>query len=287
MKFQALSAAALLLALAAPAAASETARCEPIPGLNETVPLQRLDYLLIGETHGTTELPQAFAAVVCAALETGRPIVVGLEHTTDHQAALDAYMTSDGGATAREALLSASPWAHDTRFSLAMADLIEQMRVWRASGADVTIAAFDAPTDRPGTSDARERAMAQHLRKALAARTGGLAVALTGLAHGDRDGITFLTPPVASMIMHLPSDRTASLAFVRSGGESWRCARTEGAAEQVCGALPLAVREPAMPRGVFAAPDLPNFSGRYSPGVPLTASAPARTTETAQTSPAL
>lgn len=247
-----------------------------MPGVDATVRLQEIDYLLIGETHGTAELPAAFAEIACAALQSGRPVVVGVEHTSEHQPALDAYLASDGGPAARAALLAAPAWTRDTRFSSAMADMIEVVRTWRARGADVTLAAFDEPAGRPGTTPAREEGMARRLIEAVAARPGAVAVALTGLGHADRDGFTSFDPPIAAMIAYLPAERTASLAFARSGGESWRCIRPEGASEDVCGPTPLTVREPAMDRGVQAAPDLPNFSGRFSPGAPLTASPPAR-----------
>jgi hypothetical protein len=253
-----------------------TQDCRPMPGLASTVSLERVDYLLVGETHGTKELPTAFAEIVCAALEGGRPIVVGIEQPPSDQPALDAYMASDGGLPAREALIAAPAWAADTRFSVAMADLIETLRAWRAAGANLTLVAFDEPAGQPGTNAAREESMARQLEAARNARPGSLAVALTGLGHADKEGFVSMSPPVASMMMHLPPERSASLAFVRAGGESWRCRREEGATHDVCGAASLTAREPALPRGVHAAPGSAAFDGLYSPGVVLTASPPAR-----------
>lgn len=281
MRAPILSILLLLLSFSQPAAAKAQALCEPMPGLGATVPLDRLDYLLVGETHGTTELPAAFAAIACAALEGGRPIVVGIEHAPEHQTALDVYMSSEGGPAARQALTAAPAWSTDARFSVAMADMIEQVRTWRAAGADVTVAAFDELARQPGVDAAREESMARRLIEARAARPGSMVVALTGLGHADKEGFISMSPPVASMMMHLPAERSASLAFFRSGGENWRCRREEGATQDTCGPAPLTAREDAVERGVHPTTDPAAFSGRYSPGGVLTASAPARATHAA------
>lgn len=254
--------------------------CQPLPGLASSVALDHTDFLLVGETHGTKELPAAFAGIVCAVLESGRPVVVGIEQPPAHQSALDAYMVSDGGDAARGALIGAPAWSTDPRFSVAMVDLIETIRGWRTAGADVTLVAFDEQAGQPGTNAAREESMARQLTAARDARPGSVAVALTGLGHADKGGFVSMSPPIASMIMHLPPERTASLAFTRSGGENWRCWREEGVQREVCGPAPLTVRESPLDRGIHPAPDMPTFDGRFSPGATLTASPPARAGQT-------
>ncbi|MFJ6024333.1 hypothetical protein ACIQC9_07030 [Brevundimonas sp. NPDC092305] len=251
----------LLLALGdgVQAPAAPDGLCDPMPGLEDIVPLARTDYLIVGETHGTVELPAAFSAIACASLKDGRPVLVGVEHPAAMQTALDANLASDGGEEARDALTATPAWETDPRFSAAMLALIEDVRRWRAAGRDVTLVAFDAPIDQPGTSAAREAGMAHHLIAARQDRGAGLVVALTGLGHADRRGFSSMSPPVDSMIKHLPADRTSGLAFVRSGGESWRCVQDPDARR--CGAMPLSAPEALVERGVTVSYDPGRLQG--------------------------
>lgn len=266
----------MLVANVQAAPAREAPICAAMPGLESSISLSNTDFLLVGEVHGTTELPDAFASIVCGAIASGRSVIVGVEHTAEHQPVLTAYLDSDGGPEAREALTGAAVWETDTRFSKAMVDLLERIRGWRSAGADVSLLAFDAPADQPGVSAMREEAMAHRLLQARDRRPDSLVVALTGLGHADKEGFISASPPVRSMMMHLPPERSASLSFVRSGGENWRCARAEGAAEDVCGPAPLTPREEPLARGVHPTSDPAAFTARYSAGSLLTASPPAR-----------
>lgn len=152
------------------------------------------------------------------------PVLVGVEHSPDNQGALDAYLASDGGETARATLLKAPAWDEaGSRGSQAILDLIEQVRLVKAAGADVRLVAFDHVIGEPGTSEPRERAMAGHLATALASVPGARVVALTGLGHADKEGFVSSTPPFRSMAQFLPAERTLSLAFSRTGGEATMC----------------------------------------------------------------
>jgi hypothetical protein len=50
---------------------------------------------MIGEIHGSNEMPAEFLRLVCGALQRGQPVLVGLE-MFDPNAALAAYMASTG-----------------------------------------------------------------------------------------------------------------------------------------------------------------------------------------------
>lgn len=42
---------------------------------------KQLNYLLVGEYHGTVEMPQVAADALCAAANKDRPVVLGVEFT--------------------------------------------------------------------------------------------------------------------------------------------------------------------------------------------------------------
>jgi hypothetical protein len=142
--------------------------------------------VLLGETHGTREIPPLVEALV-AQWSAERPVVLALEILRDEHGALAAYMDSDGGAQAHSAL-RARPWwnrhddQNDGRRSEDMLDLIESMRRLRAQGRDVALLAYDVPYD-PADHDARDRAMAQAVRRAHDALPQGRVVMLTGNVH--------------------------------------------------------------------------------------------------------
>lgn len=50
-------------------------------------------FVVVGEMHGTTETPAAFAAMVCAAAEQG-PVTVALELPQAMQPQLDAFLAA-------------------------------------------------------------------------------------------------------------------------------------------------------------------------------------------------
>ena len=89
--------AALLLVTAAPG-------CAPIEGADAILADPAIDYVILGEMHGTQETPALFGDLVCAAAARG-PVIVALEVALEDQAAFDAYLNSAGDAPARAALL--------------------------------------------------------------------------------------------------------------------------------------------------------------------------------------
>jgi len=257
---------ALVLALPAGRAPADNG-CPPLmipDGLSAGV-----DFLLVGEPHGTVEAPALVGDLACALSAQSRPLLIGVEHPANSQAALDAWMASDGGPQAEAALLAAPAWLRrDGRSSAAMLDLVRRVRVLKASGRDVALVAFDHEIPQPGTSIEREARMAALLIEARADRPDALVVALTGAGHADRTAFTSTTPPAPSMIRNLPTDRARSLAFVRLGGEAWGC-RGQPAD---CSIQPLTARDRTTPRGIVPGAGREGFDGVVSIGAPFTAS---------------
>ncbi|MDG2521395.1 hypothetical protein P7B02_07560 [Caulobacter segnis] len=246
---------------------------EGAPALKARAP----DYVLFGEAHGTKELPALFGDLVCAYAASGA-VTVGLEFLPAEQAALDAYLASDGGAQARATLLASAGWSdRGGRASVAILDLIDRLREFKAAGADLTVVAFDHAGDNPAsTSDARESGMARHLMAAKAARPAAPLLALTGIGHAGKSAWTSFNPPFPAMSQHLPADRTVATTFVRGGGEVWACRSPSQGAPQECRVWPSTAREAIPARGIRPDASREGFDAVVSPGAPYSGSPPAR-----------
>lgn len=271
-----LGALCALAPVASAMAAESPTACQVLPGADRLLERPSLDYVIFGEAHGTTELPAAFGDLVCAAVARG-PVTVGLEFLPREQASFDAYLASDGGAEARAVLLASEGWGDPYgRASEAIFQLVEQLRLMKAAGADLTVVAFDHPSETPGTSAAREAGMARLLLDARAARPEAPVVALTGVGHAGKSAWTFFDPPFPAMSQLLPDSNTVALTFIRGGGEVWGCrAPSEGVAE-VCRIWPSTARENIPERGVVLDASRSGFEGVVSVGAPYTGSVPAR-----------
>lgn len=258
--------------LACPAIAR--AGCPELPGAQALLEADAA-FIVVGEAHGTVELPALFADIACSLTTDGRPLLVGVEHGPANQVVLDAYLASDGGAAARAVLLQAPAWNEaGGRGSLAMLELIERVRQLRAAGADVALLAFDHVIETPGTTELREQAMAAHLMAAAGRSPGVRVLALTGLGHADKDGFTSQQPPFRSMAQFLPPEDTLTLSFVRSGGEALGCRGAPG--NLTCAPAPMTAREEPRARGVSLGDGRAGFDGWASTGGTLTASTAAR-----------
>jgi len=119
-----------LLALAA----ASTSPCPQIAGAERLWAKPETQWVMVGEMHGTAEMPALFANLVCQAAESGRPITVALEQDAEMQPAIDAFLTSDGGPAAHSAFLAAPMWnrkMQDGRASQAMLALYDRLRVMK------------------------------------------------------------------------------------------------------------------------------------------------------------
>lgn len=264
---------AALLAASTPSVAELP--CAPLPGIEAVVARPELRFLLIGEYHGTVEMPAVAGDAFCAAVATGRPTILGIEFLPENQLWLDAYLASDGGEAARAALREAPAWREaGGRATGAVLDLIERARLFARAGRLVSIVAFDIqPT--PTLSPQREAGLAAGLANAQMRVPNSLVVALTGLGHADKEGWVSQSPPFLAAGGLLPATHTVSLAFARPGGRYWGCHAPDGDRTRGCTAYDMPVREPVAPRGITLDPRLRGgFDGVYSAGSAYMASEP-------------
>ena len=264
---------AVTAAQASPAAALP---CDPLPGMEQVLARPAVNYILMGEYHGTVEMPKVTADAVCAVALAKRPVIVGVEFPPENQSAIDAYLKSEGAAAARAALLSAPAWKEEGgRTTSAIFDLIEQARRLSSAGYPVTVVAFDL-VPQPVLSKEREEGLARGLAEARAKVPNSLVVALTGVGHAGKSLWTSQNPPFRAASQLLPPAETLSFFFVRAGGEFWGCHPAGGGPPGECKAYDMPVREPAGVRGIRLDGSLrEGFDGFYSAGTKYTASKPA------------
>jgi hypothetical protein len=164
-------------------------------------------YIIFGERHGTAETPSLFADLACVASANG-PLIVGLEMEADQQAALDAFLASDGSTAAKQAWRRAKHWRlRDGRGSIAMWMMIERLRQMKAEGRDLSAIAFMHPAS---TIEGRERAMADAWRAALDARRDARLLILVGSVHAESEAIG-QSVPAASFV---PQRARLTLSYV-------------------------------------------------------------------------
>lgn len=194
------------------------AACELDYGLPASV--TDAPFVVFGEMHGTVETPRLVGEYVCELTERGHGVRLGLE--IPEQEAVDRYLSSDGSASAREALFAKPFWARgeDGRSSDAMFRLLERMRELRLAGRDVTVVAFD---DRSGFSGTREAGMTERLRAAMQRSPGKRTVALMGNVHAKNGIGNPLDDQFEPMVYRLRDlePRTLWVDFVE--GSAWVC----------------------------------------------------------------
>lgn len=140
--------------------------------------------LLVGEIHGTVEVP-ALVADLADALAAEEPLVVGLELPRDEQKHIDAFLDSAGTGDDRAALLAGKFWTRDYqdgRSSAAMLDLLERLRQLRLR-TKLEVLALDQVGAAVADGDARDQAMAERLSAALDDHPKARALVLAGNFH--------------------------------------------------------------------------------------------------------
>ncbi|HZJ67876.1 MAG TPA: hypothetical protein VFD36_30440, partial [Kofleriaceae bacterium] len=178
--------------------------------------------LLIGDFHGTREIPAVVGQLVTAAVAR-EPVVLALEIPTANAAAVQAFLASDGSAAKRSELVSGPWWQapyQDGRRSVAMADLLEAVRALRAAGKPLEVVLIDEELE----AAAREKAMAQHVIAARRARADAALIVYAGDLHtrkaevAGRRGYRWMAMQVADAGIAM-----ISLAARRDEGTAWIC----------------------------------------------------------------
>jgi hypothetical protein len=210
---------AIALAAFGASASSQTlppgADCTEIPGTAPVLGAGRI--VMVGEIHGTNEMPAEFLRLVCSALQRGRAVSVGIE-MVDPGGTLAAYLASTGDAASRQALLKARHWngMRDGRSSMAWLGMIEAFRTMRQRGLPVSVFALN---DQPFTGD-RDTAMAARVREEHAAHPDALILAYTGNIHNMLTRMAGIPAPMGALAADM---EPVSIVLTSDAGQAWMC----------------------------------------------------------------
>ena len=255
-----------LFCLSLYAHAEQQPSCASIAGTSRLWARPGVRFVIVGEVHGTAEMPALFRDLVCSAFKAKRPILVGLELSDQHQMDLFTGSTDDEAAVRQST--SATEFApQDGRNSSAMLALLQALRSYKRKGliSDIVAFADTSPQDSPAQGE-------KHMAEALATASipNALTIVLTGNVHACKGTL----PDVASyplMASFLPPAETVSLFVIDRGGEAWNCQ------EGICGPHRLTPRN-GNKRGITLSPaasPFPGYDGVLSTGIKSTASPPA------------
>jgi hypothetical protein len=233
--------------VASVALAAEPARL-PFDRVLEATSARRL--VLVGELHGTAEIPARFGELAAAMAEAG-PLTVALEIPRDEQPRLDAFLDSAGGEADRAALLAGDFWTRsyqDGRSSAAMLALLERLRQLRLKHV-LTVRAFDVESGADLDAPARERAMAARLAEWLAGADPEVRMlVLTGNLHSRVSGAAPWDPGHVFMGTLLAEHAPLGIEMLPLSGSAWTCtgAEVDSCKRRV---LPASERKPGLAIG--------------------------------------
>ena len=222
------------------AIASRAPDCAPQSQVDVSKITQQI--VLIGESHGTKELPEFTSGLVCSLLKDGRSVILAVERPAEEQEHLQRYIESEGTAADKSALLSVYMWSsrwQDGRSSEAMFALVEGIRKLRKSGQRVGILAMQkldnlkvpmtvaesaqlSFADQKIYSILNDRGMADSLLAAAVLYRNYTVVALAGFSHtstkkGSSRDADYL--PLGYVISSLAP--TYIIGVRHGGGEFW------------------------------------------------------------------
>jgi len=214
----------------------------PIPG-SETL---TGSIVVLGELHGTAEIPAAFASLVCdaASRKPKGTLLVGLEIPASAQGAIDEFMKTDGGAAATVALLAGGHWQReyqDGRSSEALLRLLDDLRRFRAAKLDIEVRAIDDMLAR--TAAERDARMAAAVNKGIADVLPKQTLVLVGdvlsrVVSGYPWSPADPYLPLGALL-RATHDDVIGLNVTSGGGSAWIC-RSASASE--CGVIEIKQR---------------------------------------------
>jgi hypothetical protein len=231
--------------------------------------------VLLGEIHGTNEIPDFVGDAACAGARKGR-VHVGLELPTEEADLLAAFLAGrrDEGLRDSKFWRSSSPYGVTSRAMLA---LLQRLREYRRSGAPIELFFFD---DRVSLGlERRDEAMAEKISRERRRARSEIYLVLVGNYHA-RKVVGAPWDDEKRWMATFLSERESGLVTldVRSlTGTAWTCVQEVSGAE-TCGSNPVkGGKESATSteRAMKLEPDpAVGYDGIYSVGV-ITASPPA------------
>ena len=196
----------------------------PILGLMPQV--KRGGVMMLGELHGTQEVPRFVAQSACQVASSGTPMTVGLELPVENQQRVRTFLRSAGTDDDWLKLMEAPFWRSpfpDGRSSEGMANLLEQLRRLRVQGLDVDAFVFDHPKAQ---GQEREIAMAETVLAHVRKGPDRFDMVVAGNIHPrTEEGLPWdkKYKPMG-MLIAKEVDDTIALDMAYNSGTAWICA---------------------------------------------------------------
>jgi|CXWL01.1.fsa_nt_gi hypothetical protein len=181
--------------------------------------------LLIGEIHGTAQVPAIVASLATRMAALERPLIVGLELPRTLQPALKRFLASAGTQEDRKKLLAEDFWQRDYqdgRSSVAMLELLESLRALDIK-RDLEVLAFDVPADTKLSGAERDQRMAERIAAALEAKPLARAIVLAGNFHTRIQAEAPWDPKHQFMGYRLETFDPYAIEIIGIQGSAWIC----------------------------------------------------------------
>lgn len=234
---------ALALALACTPTSSPTATTPSTtldcgPAIAGSEPILQPGLVMLGEMHGSHEIPAFVGTLACHGAAQGLAVRVGLELPLTERDAVARYLASEGSESDVAALLQGEFWQRseqDGRSSAAMLALLERVRVLKAAGAPLDAFAFDRIPQ--GSWNERDAAMAAEILARSEAEPDALVITLSGNLHTRATTGLPWDPEALPMAQHVRATRAdaRTLDLRHGGGSVWACWMVEDA--MTCGPM--------------------------------------------------
>jgi hypothetical protein len=240
-----LLACTVLLGLALPVAAAEPSAFDDV-----LARVQEHSLVLVGEIHGTAEVPALVGDLAEHLAGAARPLRVALEIPATEQESIDDYLRSAGISGDRQRLLARAFWQRDYqdgRSSVAMLGLIERLRQLMLK-ADVRVVAFDIDATRVGDDAKRETVLAQNLAAAVNAEPNARWLTLTGNLHSRVNAGAPWDEHFSFMGHRLESLAPYAIEILPVAGSAWTCTDAD-AASCKSRPFPSSTRQPGLQLG--------------------------------------
>lgn len=197
-----------------------------VPDMIRNTPAQ---VIVVGELHGTKEMPAFAGNVVCHFAKKKIPVLLALEIPSNLQTSLNNFHTSTGNKQARDELLSEKFWSNTGKFGMAseaLFELLELSRKLKSDGYQIIPFAYDISVDpRPIPLDKgetsifrRDLLMAANIQTRAIQYKDHKIIVLAGNYHVRNNGSSF---DMASFLTK--STPNIRIGFSHLGGQSWNC----------------------------------------------------------------
>ena len=255
--------------------------CRELEGVDDILGTPDLRYLVVGDVHGTNEIPLLFSDIVCHAALVDRKILVALEWPETINEELQNYlMASTDDRHARSRLIEAMNFVMIGGLgSEAMFKLLDYVKLLKKNNLKLIIKPFQ-PIGTYVANDYEKKMAGNIITDGI---DQDLVLILVGNAHALRgNGLTNVVP----MAVHLPSKNTVTMNTAAMIGQHWGCRSPEINSEN-CHEWPLLVGVPQS-RAVYWGYKIPGlFDATFSVGSEFTASQPETPTDLRPSAPAI